>query len=195
MTVEETVELAPVSTPTPRRRAPRPRAAAKPDAESPGDGAPRRKRSRLWKVRLIARPAQEEARQNHATKPLLLGEPEAVVSADPDSGSRTFQIVGRHWSGCAGDQRRRFGKSPPIERPVEPTGDGRADLNHRNRARDSRGRRDRGPRPRRANDPTAPSATPAMAATAGRQATVSHGSATARPTPRSRFPPGRVHPI
>ena len=34
LTVEETVELAPVSTPTPRRRSPRPRAAAKPDAES-----------------------------------------------------------------------------------------------------------------------------------------------------------------
>ena len=60
LTVEETVELAPVSTPTPRRRAPRPRAAAKPAAESTGDGVAEQEAVATLEVTQDRSPAQEE---------------------------------------------------------------------------------------------------------------------------------------
>ncbi|MDF3016860.1 MAG: transcription termination factor Rho [Thermomicrobiales bacterium] len=143
LTVEETVELAPATTPTPRRRAPRPRAAAKPDAESLGD-APASEAVAALESTPDRSPAQEDAPDSR-NEAVAIGEPDAVVSAEPTAapdvpiidttGADAPAIAAPVW------------ESPPVERSAEPTGDGRAELNHRNRARDSRGRRDRGPRP------------------------------------------------
>jgi transcription termination factor Rho len=149
LTVEETVELAPVSTPTPRRRAPRPRAAAKPAAESTGDGVAEQETVATLEVTQDRSPAQEEVAAESSSEAVALGEPEAAVSADPTqvpdvhiadaAGAEVPEIAATTWTSAPVSQ--------PIERPVESTGDGRADLNQRNRPRDSRGRRDRGPRP------------------------------------------------
>ena len=149
MTVEETVELAPVSTPTPRRRAPRPRAAAKPAAESTGDGVAEQEAVATLEVTQDRSPAQEEVAAESSSEAVALGEPEAAVSVGPTqvpdvqiadaAGAEVPEIAATTWASAP--------VSPLIERPVESTGDGRADLNQRNRPRDSRGRRDRGPRP------------------------------------------------
>jgi transcription termination factor Rho len=150
LTVEETVELAPVSTPTPRRRAPRPRAAAKPEAENAENGiapdvvaAP--------EVTSDAQPALDAA-------PALRGEavapdePEPVASAEPAPApeSPVPTPEASVMDAAAADMQAIAAtvlEPPPVERPAEPTIDGRTDLSHRNRTRDSRGRRDRGPRP------------------------------------------------
>ena len=68
LTVEETVELAPVSTPTPRRRSPRPRAAAKPAAESPGDGVAEPEAVAALEVRRIVRLRRRKKRLNPEMK-------------------------------------------------------------------------------------------------------------------------------
>jgi transcription termination factor Rho len=149
LTVEETVELAPVSTPTPRRRAPRPRAAAKPAAESTGDGVAEQEAVATLENTQDRSPAQEEVAPESSSEAVALSEPETAVSVDaiqvPDvqiadaAGTEAPEIAATEWAPAP--------VSPPSERPVESTGDGRADLNQRNRTRDSRGRRDRGPRP------------------------------------------------
>jgi transcription termination factor Rho len=149
LTVEETVELAPVSTPTPRRRAPRPRAAAKPAAESTGDGVAEQEAVATLENTQDRSPAQEEVAPESSSEAVALSEPETAVSVDaiqvPDvqiadaAGTEAPEIAATEWAPAP--------VSPPSERPVGSTGDGRADLNQRNRTRDSRGRRDRGPRP------------------------------------------------
>jgi transcription termination factor Rho len=145
LTVEETVELAPVSTPAPRRRASRPRAAAKQSTENTGDEVAEPEAVAALEVTPNRSPAQEEAAPESSQEAVASGEPEAVVTADPSpvaeiptadgTAAEAPAIVATPW------------ESPVIDRPVEPAGDGRVDLNQRNRPRDSRGRRDRGPRP------------------------------------------------
>jgi transcription termination factor Rho len=94
-------------------------------------------------------PAQEEAAPESTHEAMALGEPEAVVSVDPPQvpDVQTSDAAGAEAPEIAASAWAPAPVSPPIERPVEPAGDGRADLNQRNRSRDSRGRRDRGPRP------------------------------------------------
>src|SRR5215218_3709013 len=145
LTVEETVETAPVSTPTPRRRAPRPRVAAKPTAEGTGDGAGEPESVATVEMTPDRWSAQEVAAPGFSQEAVASVEPEAVAAADPGPvfdvppadavEAEAPAIAATAWD------------SPAIERPTEPASDGRADLNQRNRARDSRGRRDRGPRP------------------------------------------------
>ena len=76
LTVEETVELAPVSTPRPRRRAPRPRAAAKPAAENTGDGVAEQEAVATLEVTQDRSPAQEEVAPESRSEAIALGEPE-----------------------------------------------------------------------------------------------------------------------
>ena len=144
LTVEETVESAPASTPTPRRRAPRPRAAAKATAESPeNEGAAPDTGATLETFSESSFAQSEEAPQSSSAA-VAPAETEASVTTDPtpvpdgpisDSAAEVSAIAATVW------------ESPPIERSAEPAGDGRGELNHRNRTRDGRGRRDRGPRP------------------------------------------------
>jgi transcription termination factor Rho len=71
-------------------------------------------------------------------------EPEAVRPVDPDPIPEIH--VADPEVGAPATAATVW-ETPPIDRPAEPTGDGRAELNNRNRTRDNRGRRDRGPRP------------------------------------------------
>jgi transcription termination factor Rho len=145
LTVEETVELAPVPTPAPRRRAPRSRAAAKPTTESTGDGAAEPEAVATLEITPDRSPGQEEAATESSQEVIASSEPEAVVTAEPTSVSEIPTV-----DGSVADPpaiSATAWESPAVERPVEPAGDGRGDLNQRNRPRDSRGRRDRGPRP------------------------------------------------
>src|SRR5215207_1585258 len=82
LTVEETVELAPVSTPAPRRRAPRPRAAAKPTAESTGDGVAEPEAVATLEIPPDRSPAQEEAAPESSQEAVASSEPEAVVAVE-----------------------------------------------------------------------------------------------------------------
>src|SRR5215207_5242138 len=143
LTVEETVELAPATTPTPRRRAPRPRAAAKPDAESLGDATAPESVAALEST--PDRPPALEDAPDSRSEAVATGEPDAIVSAEPTAAPEVpiMDAIGADAPAITAP----VWESPPVERSTEPTGDGRAELNHRNRARDSRGRRDRGPRP------------------------------------------------
>jgi transcription termination factor Rho len=145
LTVEETVELAPVSPPSPRRRAPRTRAAAKPTTESTGDGAAEPEAVATLEITPDRSPGQEEAATESSQEVIASSEPEAAVTAVPTSVSEIPTV-----DGIVADPpaiSATAWESPAVERPVEPPGDGRGDLNQRNRPRDSRGRRDRGPRP------------------------------------------------
>jgi transcription termination factor Rho len=143
LTVEETVELAAVSTPTPRRRSPRPRAAAKPEVESPenGDAIPEAVAALESTPDRPPMPMEETFESKNEV--VARAEPDVGVSADTTSELPTVEATEAE----APVMATLVSESPPIDRPAEPMGDGRADLNHRNRARDSRGRRDRGPRP------------------------------------------------
>ena len=180
LTVEETVESAPASTPTPRRRAPRARAAAKATAESPeNEGAAPDTGATLETFSESSFAQSEEAPQSSSAA-VAPAETEASVTTDPtavpdgpisDSAAEVSAIAATVW------------ESPPIERSAEPAGDGRGELNHRNRTRDGRGRRDRGPRPapgERSN---------------GAERFAGDGRGTLRHTPRSQRPRGPVHLI
>ena len=169
LTVEETVELAPVSTPAPRRRAPRSRAAAKPAAENPADGGAEQEAVATLEITPDrapaieaaapameaapalepAAPAMEPAAPESSKEAIPLGEPESPISADvtPVPEAQTSDAMGAEAPEIGATALVSPAVSPPIERQVEPAGDGRADLNQRNRSRDSRSRRDRGPRP------------------------------------------------
>jgi hypothetical protein len=144
LTVEETVESPPASTPTPRRRAPRPRAAAKAVAESPDGDSTAPDTVATLEAPSEGSFAQAEEAPASTSEAFTAGESEPVATADPtlvpdgpiaDAAAEVSAIAAAVW------------KSPPVERPTEPAGDGRGELNHRNRTRDGRGRRDRGPRP------------------------------------------------
>jgi transcription termination factor Rho len=145
LTVEETVELAPVSTPAPRRRAPRPRAAAKPSAESTGDGVAEPEAVATLETTPDLVPAQEAPTPDSNTDAVATDEPAAVVTADSSAGPEVPPVDAAATEAPA--IAATTWESPANERAVEPAGDGRTDLNQRNRTRDSRGRRDRGPRP------------------------------------------------
>jgi transcription termination factor Rho len=95
-------------------------------------------------------PAQEAAATESSQEAVASVGPEALgtgdpypVSEAPPVDSPLLDAVTAEAPAIAATAR----ESPAIERPVEPAGDGRADLNQRNRTRDNRGRRDRGPRP------------------------------------------------
>ena len=149
LTVEETVELAPVSTPAPRRRAPRRRVAEEPAAESTGDGVAEQEVVATLESSPERAPVQEVIAPESSNEPIALGDPEVAVSAAPAQESdvqstnaataEAREIAAAVWAPAP--------DAPPVDRPAEPTGDGRVDLNQRNRPRDGRGRRDRGPRP------------------------------------------------
>jgi transcription termination factor Rho len=148
LTVEETVELAPTSTPTPRRRSPRPRAAAKPDVESLDNTGAVTQSVATVESTSDEPPAQQdissELREETAeTRYEVVASVEPEVATSPDLTPEIPNAEAAEAPVMAAPVR----EAPPIDRPAEPTGDGRADLNHRNRPRDSRGRRDRGPRP------------------------------------------------
>src|SRR5215213_7173414 len=95
LTVEETVELAPVSTPAPRRRAPRSRATAKPAAENPADGGAEQEAVATLEITpdrapaieaaapaMEAAPALESAASDSNQEAIALGEPEPTISVD-----------------------------------------------------------------------------------------------------------------
>src|SRR5215203_5982284 len=172
LTVEETVELVPVPTPAPRRRAPRSRAAAKPTTESTGDGAAEPEAVATLEITPDRSPGQEEAAPESSQEAIASGEPEALVTAEPTPvleiptadgiAAEPPAIAATAW------------ESPAVERPVEPASDGRGDLN-------------------RASDQTAPSALPGTVGTvvtAGRQDTASHGREAVHHTPRRLLPRG-----
>ena len=83
LTVEETVELAPVSTPTPRRRSPRPRAAAKPDTENGGDSGAAPEAVQAPESTPDASAAQAEATSESSRDAAVIAEQEAVPPTDP----------------------------------------------------------------------------------------------------------------
>ena len=149
MTVEETVELAPVSTPAPRRRAPRRRVAEEPAAESTGDGVAEQEAVATLESSPERAPVQEVIAPESSNEPIALGDPEVAVSAAPaqESDVQTTNAAAAEAREIAAAVWAPAPDAPPVDRPAEPTGDSRADLNQRNRPRDGRGRRDRGPRP------------------------------------------------
>src|SRR5215211_6827596 len=83
LTVEETVEVAPVVTPTPRRRAPRPRAAAKPAPESSEVGVAEQEAVATGEIAPDRLPAQEEVAPESSQEAIALGEPETVIAVEP----------------------------------------------------------------------------------------------------------------
>jgi transcription termination factor Rho len=144
LTVEETVELAPVSTPTPRRRSPRSRASAKPDSEIVGDPVAGPEAVQTPESAPDWSPSQVEVTSESSQEAMVTAEPEVVRPADP---APVPEVQDADHVAAASALAAPAWESPAIDRPAEPTGDSRADLNNRNRGRDSRGRRDRGPRP------------------------------------------------
>src|SRR5215210_159331 len=154
LTVEETVELAPAPTPTPRRRSPRSRASAKPDTEISGDSGAVPEAVQAPENTPDVSTAQAEVLQAELTpessrETIVTAEPEAVRPADPASipEVQVPEVQDVDSAAVAPAVAATVWEAPAIDRPAERTGDGRADLNNRNRSRDSRGRRDRGPRP------------------------------------------------
>jgi transcription termination factor Rho len=144
LTVEETVELAPVSTPTPRRRSPRSRASAKPDSEIVGDPVAGPEAVQTPESAPDWSPSQVEVTSESSQEAMVTAEPEVVRPVDP---APVPEVQDADHVAAASALAAPAWESPAIDRPAEPTGDSRADLNNRNRGRDSRGRRDRGPRP------------------------------------------------
>src|SRR5215211_1694021 len=131
LTVEETVEVAPVSTPTPRRRSPRPRAAAKPDAQSPENADAVPEAVVALETPLDRPPAPPEIpsefREETSETPheaVASAEPEVAASADPTPETPTVEAAAAEAPVVAAP----VWESPPIDRPAEPTGDGRAEL-------------------------------------------------------------------
>src|SRR5215216_2026874 len=114
LTVEETVELAPVSTPTPRRRAPRSRAAAKPDTENSGDSNAVPEAVQAPESTTDGSPTEAEAIFETSSEPVAIAEPEAVHPVDPtplaevrdvDPAVEAQAIAATVW------------EPPPIDRP------------------------------------------------------------------------------
>jgi len=92
---------------------------------------------------------QAELTPESSRETIVTAEPEAVRPADPASipEVQVPEVQDVDPAAVAPAVAATVWEAPAIDRPAEPTGDGRADLNNRNRSRDSRGRRDRGPRP------------------------------------------------
>ena len=154
LTVEETVELAPVSTPTPRRRAPRPRTAAKPATENSADSnaVPEAVQAPEGTPDGLAAQAEVTSEISREAEVTSAMSREAVVTAEPEAGHVTDpapnpEVQEANLAAEAPATAASVWESPSADRSAEPISDGRADPNNRNRTRDSRGRRDRGPRP------------------------------------------------
>jgi transcription termination factor Rho len=135
LTVEETVELAPVSTPTPRRRSPRSRASAKPDSEIVGDPVAGPEAVQTPESAPDWSPSQVEVTSESSQEAMVTAEPEVVRPADP---APVLEVQDADHVAAASALAAPAWESPAIDRPAEPTGDSRADLNNRNRGRDGR---------------------------------------------------------
>ena len=149
MTVEETVELAPVSTPAPRRRAPRRRVAEEPAAEITRDGIAEHEAAVAPELSPERTPVQEVVTTESSNGPGTLEEAEVTVplAPVPEPSVPTANTAAVDAREIAAAVWAPAPESPPVDRPTESPADGRADLHQRNRPRDGRGRRDRGPRP------------------------------------------------
>jgi hypothetical protein len=85
LTVEETVESAPVSTPTPRRRAPRPRASAKPDTEISADSGAMPEAIQASESTPDGSTAQAEVTSEYSREAVVNVEPQAAVNVEPEA--------------------------------------------------------------------------------------------------------------